>query len=223
MSKQHQALMMAKPAAGGGGATWSFVAASASITSAANPIAVLPTGVTTGDLLVLFAVGGDIGNNYATPTGWTVGILNYGIALLCLWYKIAGASEGSVTLPNGGGAGNRAGMVAYRGIAASPLDVKGSGNTGTSIQPTGVSLTTTVNHDLVIDLYSNKYINTNARLWATEPTGTSKRVEKIASTTENGIFLVDADAPSAGATTVRRANLGSSNTWWSFTIAFKQA
>jgi len=196
---------------------WSFVAAGA-VGTGISPTAVLPTGHAAGDLLVIVGSSNGV---FATPSGWTVGILNFNSTdtNLSLWYKIDSGSE--VDVPSGKSTGNSSfGMMVYRGIADSPLDIAGYGDSsagGNSVVTS--SITTTKTNDLVISVFAHKKTSST---W-TAPASTTRRLTQNGTGVIYGLLAVDENAASAGATTVRTASIPTSNFMSSFAIAFSQA
>jgi hypothetical protein len=203
---------------------WSFVGAGA-VGTRANAIAVLPTGHAAGDLLVLIGSSNTV---FTTPAGWTVGVLNVDgnpsvNTNLCLWYKIDSGLEVNVASGNSGNNTVFA-MMAYRGIAASPLDIAGSGDFSgsTVISIATSSITTTKTNDLVISLFAQRRVSSaTTGIW-TEPNSTTARITKGTTNLTNGLLSVDENAASAGATTERMASSSFQQYMASFAIAFSE-
>ena len=183
---------------------WSFVGAGA-VGTRANAIAVLPTGHAAGDLLILV---GSSTKSFATPVGWTEGISNldpYGTNL-CLFYKIDSGLEVNVASGNSSSYTVFA-MMAYRGIAASPLDIANFGDV--SELPVNSfatsSITTTKTNDLVISLFAQHASSAlPVGIW-TAPASTTARITQSGSSLTNALLSVDENAASAGDTTEREA------------------
>ena len=196
---------------------WSFVGAGA-VGTRANAIAVLPTGHTAGDLLIL--VGSSAGG-FATPVGWTIGILNLDSSNtnLSLWYKIDSGLEVNVASGNSSTFTVFA-MMAYRGIAASPLDIAnfGDDSSGSAVFSIATSsITTTKTNDLVISLFAQR--RRTGETW-TAPASTTARITQSGTALTNALLSVDENAASAGATTVRTATSAIDQNMSSFAIAF---
>jgi hypothetical protein len=191
---------------------WTFVASGA-VANGSNPIVALPTGWAQGNLLVLVSAAG---SSQVTPTGWTAIILNS--TTLSAWYKVAGSSEASVSLNNGGSTTGTAVMLAYNGTR-SVTDVIGAVNNGTSTSPATTSLTTTGASDLVISIFDSL---STADTW-TAPSSTNARATFNANGTYEGLLVVDENQINAGATTARTATLSVSQGWRSIAVSFQHS
>ncbi len=127
-------------------------------TNGDNIVITKPSGVVSGDLLLLFlSTDGDTVPN--TLSGWTVveeATTSVGAkATLTILSKVAGGSEPSDYTFTGGGNQTRAGLI-FRidGQNATFKDVSGIDNTGNSTTPTAPTVTTTVADCLVLCSYA---------------------------------------------------------------------
>ena len=191
----------------------SFVAAGTVIQST-NPVVPVPTGYAAGDILIIFITAGAA----TTPTGWT--LINQWITggPVSLFYKVASASESSVSIASSNPA-TVAGMVAYRG--ASGIDVKmtvSNTATGTTTVSTS-SITTTATNDYVISIF---IVVAGVNTW-TAPASTTTRVNSASTATFRGVLLVDELQASAGATTVRTGTLATSSTSSAYSFSLKES
>lgn len=102
-------------------------------TTGANPTVAVPSGVISGDLLLLV---GNSGSSYTLPSGWTQLVRQTTGTFLFIAYKFAGSSESSVTVTNASTASSIS-MLAYRGSSTNP--VVGSLSTSTTLTATSIS------------------------------------------------------------------------------------
>ena len=174
----------------------------------------LPSGTASGDLMTVWAGAAVFAPSSAptisTPSGWTlagsqaVSIVSGAInARLHLFYKVAGASEGSVTLDTGGtNAIFTYARQSYRNPAASPFGQVSWGSGGPGTSAALGSLTTT---------------SDNALLAAFVAQGVAQNITPPASMTERvdnatfGIAAADEVFPEAGAAGTRTFTLPSSS------------
>ena len=178
----------------------SFVAAGTAGTGV-NPTVGVPTGYAASDLLIIFVTSTV---TPTTPTGWT-GIVNYAVVpRLFACYKIATASESSVTITAANSTTNAV-MLAYRG--ASGYDVIGTGSNASSTTISTNSLTTTKANDFVISFYGGTAASLNT--W-TAPASTNTRFNVSSNGTVRGLLIVDELQASAGASTSRTATSSAS-------------
>jgi hypothetical protein len=186
-----------------------FVAASA-VVNGSNPTVAVPTGYAAGDLLILFI--GNTTTTVSTPSGWT--LYYNGNTRIQLFYKIAGASESSVSLTSTGTA-QAAVMLAYRN--ASGIGTSSTLNTASSTSPVTNTLVTPVNNCSILSVYSfGGAVNSTI----TPPASTIERVNQ-ASTTGNirGLDFVDEIVNTAGTTTTARtATLSASASWYTLAL-----
>lgn len=173
----------------------------------------LPSGTASGDLMTVWAGAAVFAPTAAptisTPSGWTlagsqaVSIVSGAInARLHLFYKVAGASEGSVTLDTGGtNAIFTYARQSHRNPAASPFGQVSWGSGGPGTSAALGSLTTT---------------SDNALLAAFVAQGVAQNITPPASMTERvdnatfGIAAADEVFPEAGAAGTRTFALPSS-------------
>lgn len=201
---------------GGGGIT--FVGAGSTATAASNTLTV-PTGVQSGDLLLILCSSGGT-HDLTTTAGWTkiVNDSTSGSLRVQVWWKVAGASESSNSFASTQSR-MRGVMVAYRGVAASPVDVAPTtANTGTSTSASTASVTTTVVKDLVLGLAS-----TSSAANYTYPASVTGRYNVACNGSINGLIVWDEIQSAAGASTVRTATLSASVDWRTYSAAFKPA
>lgn len=193
---------------------WYFVNSS-TVSAKINPVAGIPTGVQTGDLLVIAGVSKSTGS-FSTPAGWTAQLLNAGDRNLSVWTKIY-AGDTNVTVTNA--QVSKVVMLAYRRV--NTLDTLGtidaSAGTVTSIATN--SLNTATNNTLVISVFGTAATTTS--LW-TAPAGTTARVNSASSSGVAGLLVVDENKATSGATTARTATLSVAIIADSFAVAFKR-
>lgn len=221
MACQQQALVM--PAPVNSAVPWNFIGASASVTPAKDPIAVLPAGVASGHLLVIVATSSS-GQTLSTPAGWLAFIgPNFGAEKLSAWYKIAGGSETNVTVTSTGSlATQEAVMLAYSGIKAGGPFERSSSTGGVGTAATTPSITTTATDDLLLHIYVCHFAG-SAVTW-TAPGGTSARYTLAAlAGANNGFLIVDENKVAAGATSGRGATLSASVSWNCGVAAFQHS
>lgn len=93
----------------------SFIAVSVNA-NATNPTVAVPSGVSSGDLLIMI---GTTTGTITTPSGWTQLVNNSNTVRTWCAYKFAGASETSVTVTTS--ASTNISMFAYRGSSVAPV------------------------------------------------------------------------------------------------------
>lgn len=191
--------------------TWSFVAAGTAQGGSA-PTVPLPAGWQQNDLLVLAGTGGQ--SAYSAPAGWSTGVASASAPRQALFYKFAGASESSVAVTGGGAAGQMV-MLAWRNV--NTLDVNGTIKLTNSTTASTNSLTTTIDNDLVISIFSEDATGTTPG----SVTGTTIRYAD--NTVGRSLVVVDETLASHGATTSRSCVFGSSANNAGFSISFSPA
>jgi len=186
-----------------------------------------PSGVVANDLLYAFiAIARDYtpAGTITAPSGWTMEV-DFPLVIVGLddlrhvvYSKRAGASEPANyqwTLAGESYVGGL--MLAYSGgITSDPyVDVKGTGSTGTSGNPTAASITTTVADTLVVHgvIVFNEFL-------VTPPSGSPTFTERADLT----IFEVsDAIFASAAATGAKNTTPDDPTGWTALMLAFKPA
>jgi hypothetical protein len=155
-----------------------FRSNTAATSSSASYTIARPTGVVSGDVLVLFQFA-DVGTlaDMATPSGWTqrlaVDALGGG-GHGKLWVKLAGGSEPSTySLAHGAGADGVAHLFAFQGGALPTTAASSTAGTGTAVTTPGI---TPVGSDDVEVRFAAANSNGAARTFApasgfTEPAG----------------------------------------------------
>lgn len=199
---------------------WSFVAIGAIGTgNGTKATAVLPTGHTSGDLLIIH---GASNATFSTPAGWTAAVLN-GSATnrgsVSVWYKIDGGSETNVDVTTASSTAQVV-MLAYRNINGTPLDVLGTATTTNTTSSSTTSLTTTTANDLVVSFWSMNPLTVTG---ITAPGSVNLRLQSDPTSSLNGLMIVDENQTIAGATTSRSwtgasVNVGTGN----MAVSFKQ-
>lgn len=181
----------------------------------------LPTGVQSGDLLVILASSGST-QALTDTTGWTQILADEssGQRRVFAWWKVAGSSEtsNSFTVTNSRLA---AVMLAYRGAAASPFDVDSAANSGTDATAETLSITTTVANALVIGMMTTSDSET-----ISYPAVVNQRINYPQGSLINGsnyLMIWDEIQASAGASTVRTATALTTMAWVTYSAAFKPA
>lgn len=195
-----------------------YVGAGATVTGTVPLDVPFPSGLISGDLLVLV-----LSNQGAPPTAplnplpWTRIFTNAaafpGLAVYVRQYN---GNETTTTIGNA--IQSRAVMLAYRGIVNFETVVTVATAVGTSA--TTPVTTTTVANDLVLSIYNTSYTGTTCSFTA-DP-ATTERVNVATTTSNNGILIADEIQASIGATTPRTATLSASNTWRAISIAFRE-
>jgi hypothetical protein len=197
-------------------AGWTFRSVGSAGTGV-SPVAGMPAGFASGDLLV---IAGASAAAFTDPAGWTVGVNNSASGsqvALSFWYKISNGSETAVTVPNGSATATAV-MVAYSGINAVPLDVNGTtASANSTTTPTTNSLTTTAANDLVISIFG---ATTNALTW-TSPGSTNVRFDSAGQASTKPLLIVDELKTATGATTTRTATLSSAANNRAHAVSFK--
>lgn len=208
MAASHHALIMSSGRGGGLGLINVGAAQSGS-----NPTVPVPTGYSTGDLMVI--VGASNGS-YTLPTGWSNGVTNAGSMALSLFYKWAGATESSVSVSLTG-ASSLTVMSVFRGW--NTLDVAGTSSTGTGTISTN-SVTTTATGDLLLTLFGGA---SNASTWTALPGGNALVAYNSAGLSNvRPLLLCYESVPNTGATGARSAtNSSGASATAGFPIAFK--
>jgi hypothetical protein len=174
-----------------------------------NPQATVPAGTVQGDLMILVTTGG----NTSSPAGWTQLAAQGSNQFITILYRFATSSESTVN--TGVTATNsRASMLSYRGAGAINSTAGFSNGTGTSTLNS--TLTTTYANDFILNIYANQ--SGAARTWGV-PAGTTSRANNSASTTLNGLLIVDESQASIGSNTLRQATINASVAWGTFTFA----
>lgn len=183
-----------------------FVAAGTAAYAASSVSVQLPSGIQSGDLLLILAGSG---NTLTPPSGWTVLVSNGDPTTFhSLWYKIAGSSETAPTVT--GLSYITAVMVAYRNLT-NTIDINGTVlyNGGSSTLVDTQTVTTTHGNDLVLSTYVSFH---TAGAWITTPSGTLMRVNVAAGSFgpgDRGLLICDENQSAAGATAVREAGFTS--------------
>ena len=174
----------------------------------------LPSGTASGDLMTVWAGAAVFAPSSAptisTPAGWTlagsqaVSIVSGAInARLHLFYKVAGASEGSVTLDTGGtNAIFTYARQSYRNPAASPFGQVSWGSGGPGTSAALGSLTTTSDNALLA-----AFVAQGVAQDITPPASMTERVDNAT----YGISAADEVFPEAGAAGTRTFALPSSS------------
>lgn len=182
----------------------SYVGAGA-VGTGTNPTLALPSGYTEGDLLLIVVANQTSAGS--APTGWAT-MVNTLVAnnFLTIYYRVAGASEVSVSLSTGG-TGGKAVMLAYRGANAYGGLSAYTAVTGTSLATATVASTVAAN-DFVLSIFAD---NNVASAW-TAPGSTTTRVSSDSTATFCGLLIVDETQASVGVTTSRTASGSVSNT-----------
>lgn len=199
------------------GSSPKFVGVGATATAASNSIGV-PAGVVAGDLLLIICTSGGT-HTLTTTTGWTQILSNPGTASLRhqVWWKTAGSSESANSVVSTQSR-MRIVMLAYRGAAASPVDVApATSATGSSTSAAPASVTTTATGDLVIGFCST---STNATY--TAPASVTERYNVACDGSINGLCYWDEIQIVKGASTVRTAAVSPSSSWAAYSAAFKR-
>lgn len=176
---------------------WFFVGAGA-IGNGPNPVAAVPAGYQAGDLLILMETGV---NSISAPGGWTTQTLNSLLHLtkLSVFTKIAGGSEGSVTITVAETAA-QAVMLCYRNISATPLDVAGTIATVLNNVNIPTNVISSIKAlDLVVSFYSYDVVT---ETW-TPPANTNVRVQSNSNGTYTPFLIVDEVNNQPGNTTSR--------------------
>ena len=193
----------------------SFVAASA-VATGVNPTVAVPSGYAANDLLIIVQTSSN--SSSVTPTGWTQ-LAKASIApIISVYYKIASASESSVTLT--GNSLTIATMLCYRGTSG--FDVTSSFVRVTSTTVTTNSITTTAANDFVISIYGATSVALGTPTW-TAPASTTSRVNAGPTTTLTGFLIVDELKATAGATTSRTATISASDTIQALATSIKES
>jgi len=184
--------------------------------SGANPVISLqPIGTTQeGDLFVLVTIGG----NLTTPDGWTrIYTQGTGRNITVSIRYVPAQTFGTLdflalTLT---GSDSRARIFCYRG--AGNYNAIATVATGTGTTATTNSQTTTYANDYVLSIYA---IANGAAVSFTAPAGTTTRTNSAATTTLEGLLVVDELKATAGATTTRSATLSASVAWAAVSVSF---
>jgi hypothetical protein len=194
----------------------SFVGAG-TVAAGTNPTVDVPAGVVAGDALIIFTNGS--ANANPAPAGWGTLVFSLISGLYStVFFKIATASESSVTLTQSG-ASSRAVMIAYRGTVY--FDIVGTvASLNNSTAAVTNSVTTRFANDYVVSFYAS-VAQAGARTW-TAPASTNSRVNAANTSTANGLLIVDELQATAGASAARTATLSATTSWVSFAIAFKE-
>ena len=198
---------------------WSFVAAGAVVTGQ-NPTVPVPAGIQPGDLLVLVENSTNGTNN--TPGGWTAASATTSLTpMVGVYYKTAGASEGSVALNNNANSTGIAVIVAYRVPGTFRLDAavaSGSWNRTGTTSVTTPSITVKQVDDLVLSIYGV----TASASTLTADAATTARVNVSSTSTVDGVLIADEDQATTGATTGRTMTYASGPFARAGTFAFAQ-
>lgn len=183
------------------------------IGNGSDPTVGVPSGVQSGDLLIIAISSGGA---TSTPSGWTLAASQISSGpLTYVFYKTAGASESSVTLNNSSAGNATAVMVAYTNVSAyeRAATPKWQGSV-TSIATN--TLTTTNANDYIISIYSG---NSNTSYTVTAPASTTERVNQSGTASYTMLLLVDELQASTGTTTARTATVSTTRNLNAFAIA----
>jgi hypothetical protein len=201
---------------GGSIMTWAYINAGAVATSSTTSITpVLPSGISLGSLLIIF-VNTTSTTNPTIPSGYTSAVTGSDTnTRLCVWYKIATASESNPAISVSSGGNTNAVILAYSGVSA--LDVLGTSKAvAASTSFATNSLTTTTRDDFVVSVFSGGFaIGT----W-TSPSGVNTRITVNPSGSFDGLLIVDESVGDPSATTVRTATISTSHTGSTFALSF---
>lgn len=189
---------------------WAFKSAGAG--SSTTTIA-LPATYSVGDVLILITTTYSGFN--ATPSTGNYSLIYESTGKLKVYYKIATASESSVTVSN---ASPQYGVIlAYSNIVSS--DVANS-STGTSASAANTNaVTTTQIDDLVLSIFTRTI---GASTWGTTPTSTTQRFSFNSTVGFPGLFICDENQSAVGTTATRTITTSTSAAWCAGTVAFKQ-
>lgn len=200
----------------GGGSSITFRSAGTAATGSGTITPGLPTGWQQNDILLFVAyVPGSAPT--ATPTGYTATNTGSVGGQLCIWYKIAGASETAQSITTTGAPDSSviAQVYAYTGEnTTTPINVQASGNTASL---TTTSITTTVTNTVIVSIFG---ANNTAATWSA-PANTTARATNNPTSSIGGILLVDETQTSAGATTARTASGPTGSPLSNFALALR--
>lgn len=189
----------------------SFVGSS--VSTGANPTVSIPSGVTTGDLLLIITTGTA---SPTTPTGWTASYTQGVNQFMTILVKYASSSETDVALTIAGTT-TKAVMVVYRGAtftaySTGTTTVSLTSSTGTAVS--GSTRTTGYSNEWVISLY----VDANVAATWTPNVSSNVRVNSASTASVNGLLFVDELKATAGASTARSVTLSSSAAWSSTSL-----
>jgi hypothetical protein len=136
-----------------------------------------PAGIVAGDLLFACVLANSASATLSPPGGWTTHFDLAGIAgdFHAAWlYKVVGANEpSSYTFPVSGSPTNvGAGVVAYRGVAMSPIDAS-TNREFTGAPLVAPSITTTHANDMLLTMF----VQADVGLGLSPPAGMSAAVD----------------------------------------------
>jgi hypothetical protein len=190
----------------------------------------MPTGTAENDLLVaVVSINHDQTTSGVTESGstWTeIRTLQTSSAnTLSFWYKIAGASEGSVTFNWSDFTDGHSGSVtAYTGIdTADPLDVSAENSGGNATTLTAPTVTTTNDNALVVRACSQDHSGGTNCNFSSDETLRGEGTGRFDTNIGAGYGIADSNQATAGATGTSAFTSDISEQWCTVTAAFNEA
>lgn len=186
-------------------------------TGTASATATLPTGTVAGDMMLLSVYAESSTATIGTPTGWTLvpgsSQSSSGNFASAVFYKVAGASEGSVSVSPTGAIFVEVCRTSYSTAASASLDGQSnaSGGTATATSLPAPSITTTHNGDLLV------WIGFNFSATTTPPTGFTTRYNA------GDVAIGDKTQTTAGATGTQTGTDSVADVWTVTMLALTDA
>lgn len=176
------------------------------VNSGASPTVDIPTGIATGDLLVLcVASGGDT----TTPSGWTlIAASGSGTTRIATFYRISDGSETDFTLGNTQSR-TQCGVIAYRPTGGSASYVSNAANTGLSTTAATATQSITAVPAVIVSHFIK---DPNATDIGTV-SGTNQRLLGDSNGTYTNLRVVDEFPSTTGTSTSRSEAASYSATW----------
>lgn len=169
-----------------------FIGQSA-LAGATNPLVVIPPTTAAGDLMLMFAWWGGAATSMTTPSGWSVVTTDFSASSrMGVFSKIAGSSEGNISVQRNNTSQVTVVVLSYRG-GAGLVDAFGTKFNAASDTPVAPSITATHTGVLLASFYNASGGNSIV----TPPAGMTQRALNL---TGSAAAVYDLKPSPAGAT-----------------------